>query len=65
MYCSAEKKEPKSLLPDTIIFWGSKCTQNAFAAAGGADRDMAVIAMEDQYELVCIVSNVVISNDLG
>jgi len=41
-------------------FLGSKCTQNAFAAAGGADSDMAVIAMEDQYELVCIVTN-----DLG
>jgi len=26
---------------------------------------MAVIAMEDQYELMCIVSNVVISSDLG
>ena len=47
------------------LFLGSKCTQNAFAAAGGADSDMAVIAMEDQYELMCIVSNVVISNDLG
>ena len=46
-------------------FLHSKCTQNAFAAAGGADSDMLVIAMEDQYELVCIVSNVVISNDLG
>ena len=46
-------------------FLDSKCTQNAFAAAGGADRDMTVIAMEDQYDLVCIVSNVVISNDLG
>ena len=41
-------------------FLGSKCTQNAFSAAGGADSDMAVIAMEDQYELVCIVTN-----DLG
>ena len=25
----------------------------------------SIIAMEDQYELVCIVSNVVISDDLG
>ena len=59
----SRKKEPKSFLPYTIL--GIICTQKSFAAAGGADSDMVVIAMEDQYELVCIVSNVVISNDLG
>jgi len=62
----SRKKELKSLLTCyQTRFLGSKCTQNAFSAAGGADSDMAVIAVEDQYALMCIVSNVVISDDLG
>ena len=63
IYCSAEKKNLSRCYQTRFL--GSKCTQNAFAAAEGADGDMAVIAMEDQYELVFILSNVVISNDLG
>jgi len=63
IYCSAEKKNLNRCYQTRFL--GSKCTQNAFAAAVGADSDMAVIAMEDQYELMCTVSNVVIPNDLG
>jgi len=58
-YIAQQKKTKQNCCCQTR-FLGSKCTQNAFSAAGGADSDMAVIAMEDQYELVCIVTN-----DLG